>query len=222
MLMCLNCLSVKPSDSFAKNQKWCKKCKADYYQANKIKFDRKSKVWALKNPEKSKQIKIKNYENNKAEYLTAAKSRYLLDKSPTINRAKKRYVEKKQLILNQAKIRYESLTPEQKKIKIEAAAQFDKQNPHKARARVALRRARLIRATPKWLTKSDLKAIQFIYLEAQLLTEKTGILHHVDHIVPLLGKSVCGLHIANNLQAITESENLKKSNSFKIESEVRV
>lgn len=82
-------------------------------------------------------------------------------------------------------------------------------NPEKVRAKDARRRAMKLNACPSW---TDHKAIEAIYAEARRLTRKTGILHHVDHIYPLVSPYVCGLHVAENLQILTESENLSKGN----------
>lgn len=64
-------------------------------------------------------------------------------------------------------------------------------------------------ATPVW---ADLEEIKEIYRAAAQVTAATGTMHHVDHIVPLRGRTVCGLHVACNLRVIARIENIAKGN----------
>jgi len=75
----------------------------------------------------------------------------------------------------------------------------------------AKRRAAKLNATPKW---ADLEKIQQVYILCRQISETTGVLHHVDHVVPLQGKHVCGLHVETNLRIVPATENLSKANKF--------
>lgn len=77
----------------------------------------------------------------------------------------------------------------------------------KARDAGQRRAIRLRLATPKW---ADMDRIVAIYAERDRLTAKTGVEHHVDHIYPLAGELVCGLHVHWNLRAIPAAENVRK------------
>lgn len=89
---------------------------------------------------------------------------------------------------------------------------FKRDGPRaKQLARTRARKLKQKNATPKW---ADLKSIQDVYLECASITKTTGIIHHVDHIVPINGDDVCGLHVHYNLRIIPATENIEKSNSL--------
>jgi len=90
---------------------------------------------------------------------------------------------------------------------------WNKSYPEKKLALTNKRRAKKLNATPKWITPSMSTEIEIMYLVAQTCTRASNINdYHVDHIIPLQGKEVCGLHIPINLQIITAKDNIKKSN----------
>ena len=82
------------------------------------------------------------------------------------------------------------------------------------RADTKARRRKHRDATPKWLTRKQKSEIRQLYQIAITMTQTTGEQYVVDHIVPLRGESVCGLHVPWNLRVITQEENLAKSNKL--------
>lgn len=82
------------------------------------------------------------------------------------------------------------------------------------RALVAAYRAAVSNRTPAWLTPYDFLLIRNFYKKQERLQEETGEKYHVDHIVPLHGKLVSGLHVPNNLQILKAFENLSKGNKY--------
>lgn len=74
-----------------------------------------------------------------------------------------------------------------------------------------MRNVAKLQATPAW---ADHDKIAAMYDEARRLTRETGVEHNVDHVVPLRGRLVCGLHVENNLRVITAQVNKLKANKL--------
>lgn len=68
------------------------------------------------------------------------------------------------------------------------------------------------KSMPKWADQAEIDAVYRRCWEMNVEAEE--VIYHVDHIIPLCGKSVSGLHIASNLRIITKVENYKKRNHF--------
>ena len=86
--------------------------------------------------------------------------------------------------------------------------------PH-ARAKLSAKaRATRLQRTPRWLTEDDLWMLEQIYDLAKLRTQCTGVKWHVDHIIPLRGATVSGLHTPLNLRVVPAPINLRKGNTY--------
>lgn len=171
-----------------------------------------------------KQYSKAYYERHKTEQLAIQRARYHADLEAS--RARSRAQSKKVYAANPAKQlarshkylatekgrdkyqkRYENTIHARNK----RLREWKRSHPDRVNAETARRHAAKLNAIPTW---SDESAIRTFYEQAKTLTADTGITHHVDHIVPLRGKTVCGLHVAWNLQVITGSENCRKSNKL--------
>jgi len=89
-------------------------------------------------------------------------------------------------------------------------------NKGKINALVAARKKVIRQRTPAWLTKFDKLKIKCIYQVAAMLTRENGEPWHVDHIIPLQGKNVSGLHVPSNLQWMRGVDNISKKNKFEV------
>jgi hypothetical protein len=91
-----------------------------------------------------------------------------------------------------------------------------KLNPALYAANAAKYRAIKLQRTPGWLTKDDFLIIRKFYELATQQTKISGFSWHVDHIVPLQGARVSGLHVPSNLQVIPATQNIAKHNRFEV------
>jgi hypothetical protein len=90
-----------------------------------------------------------------------------------------------------------------------AARRWYQRHLEPARLQLAIAQATRRRRYVSW---ANVEAIATLYAEAALLTRETGRSHVVDHIIPLKGRTVSGLHVESNLRIIERSENARKSN----------
>ena len=89
--------------------------------------------------------------------------------------------------------------------------QWQKTHPAKRSEAAMLRHTKKLQRTPSWLNGGHLLEIESIYKYCGAL-RSIGLDYHVDHAVPLRGKTVSGLHVPWNMQVITATENISKGN----------
>lgn len=193
----------------------CKKCESikhkARYEANKtVVLERQKKRRVNKKAEIAEWHR-EHYLRNKDEIL--AKQRQYNSK-PEVKarereRLKKRYAENREEIRRKQLIH--CLKPEIREQVKDRSKRHYQQNKVMYLVRGAARRASKRQASPIW---ADNKKIKLLYSKAARLTDETGVKYVVDHVIPLVNDKVCGLHVHNNLQVITQLDNLKKSNKF--------
>lgn len=95
-----------------------------------------------------------------------------------------------------------------------SSSSWRKNNKGHANSLTRSRQAAKLARTPSWLTSFDLLKIKCFYQVAAMRSRESECMWHVDHILPLQGKTVSGLHVPSNLQVIRGSENSRKSNHY--------
>lgn len=112
---------------------------------------------------------------------------------------------------------YRAKNPESIKIiSRKSSIKWQKQHPAAANARTARRRSSKLQRTPKWLTAEQHQQIKDIYKMAKELETVFLWKQHIDHIIPLQGKSVSGFHHPDNLQILSAKINAEKHNSYEV------
>lgn len=209
MKSCFKCKESKPFEAFSKNkrtkdgyQQACKVCSkafnADYYKRNAERICARNKAWAEANPEKD------------------AATRKAYDQS-----AKKKQADAEYRLLNREKLMirqrdWRAANPEGEKRKSQkwSTANRDIKNAGLVRYRTAK-----LKRLPLY---SDDLAIKAVYAFCKYLRQTYSSDLHVDHIYPLRGNTVSGLHVAENLQLIPYSENCSKGNRLSGDEELVV
>lgn len=149
------------------------------------------------------------YEAKREQRLANKKEYYAANKERIIAYNAARYEEKKPEILAKMADYYRENRDERLDYQKRNAPEQRKKHRARVNAYSAGYRAQQIQATPMWASKE--KIAEF-YRAADFLGMVTGEWHHVDHIVPLQSKLVCGLHWEGNLQVLPGSENQSKGN----------
>ena len=150
------------------------------------------KAWAKANAEKVRASRIQ-YEERNAEKVSEYRN------NPEF---KKRAVERAKA--------FAEADPDKKRMQNRL---WHKRHPAKSAFISKTYQARKRKAVPSW---AKMGRIEALYSLAAMLTSNTGEKWHVDHIVPLQGQSVCGLHIYENLRVVPATVNLQKSNKFTV------
>jgi hypothetical protein len=131
---------------------------------------------------------------------------------------KKRVTQKLYIARNPEKIvatRKATMTKHRQARNAEKAA-WARRNAGRVLAWTRQRQLAKIQRTPSWLTEDDHWLIEQAYELAQLRTSMFGFPWHVDHVIPLRGVKVSGLHVPNNLRVIPGAENSRKGNRMEV------
>jgi phage terminase large subunit-like protein len=212
--ICGKCKQEKPRAAFSKAsreydglQGTCKDCEREYREAHKETINARRKAYRIENKDK---IAAQNkdyydrereslaeydrlrYKDNRERHLSRAKDYYDTHKAARSRYGKAYYIEHKDIIAD--------------KVSLRRTSNLSAYNAYQGK-----RRADKRQATPAWYEEREVTAL---YAEATAITKATGEVHHVDHIVPLQSKLVCGLHCLANLQVLLGRDNCSKSNSY--------
>ena len=150
----------------------------------------------------------KSYYNNQESCKQRYKEAYAQRKEANPNLLADWYAKNREQDLEKSKLAYQANAEERK----EYQRLWSKTNRGTANALSKNYKLKKINATPKWLSESQLLHIKCKYQLAAMFNIHGVEAWHVDHIVPIRGKDVCGLHVPWNLRVIPAKDNMTKGN----------
>jgi ABC-type nitrate/sulfonate/bicarbonate transport system substrate-binding protein len=165
-----------------------------------------------KDPEARKQYQ-KEYAQRTREAAYARVKEWRAKNPEKLAAQNKRYAQKHPDKLVAKAIRWKKANPEKA---AEIARNTRLKNKARVNANKGMYRASKRNRTPAWLTDSDRLKIKCIYQIAAMLTRVNNEPWEVDHIIPLNGKNVSGLHVPSNIWFVKASENRLKNNKYEV------
>lgn len=206
MKTCIACGVTKPYSEFYKRadssdgyRGACKKCKVkqsvDYAARHREQIQEYHKQYYAKRIADNPSFHAECYAANREKSLADSKKRYQINSAERIQKQKQ----------------WAEANPD--KVRVYKKA-WKKSNPGTVREYTVRRRLSTQQQTPAW---ADVERIRAYYDVCTFFNEVNGYTkYHVDHIIPLRGKRVSGLHVHTNLRVIPARENERKNNRFEV------
>lgn len=203
---CHKCGNTRPLSDFHKNRSQkdghstqCKFCTKEsnkaYRESNKESIAAYKKVWFQENKDRCQAKSKKWAEDNPERRKEIVNKSYANNRETALAYSKNYRKENREACANRVR-------------------DWELRNPDRVRAKNNRRRAAKLNSEPPWLSEDQKEQIISFYSVAKDCEILTGESYHVDHIVPLQGKVVCGLHVPWNLQVLPSDINQVKSNKY--------
>lgn len=207
---CVDCARDRAARRLADKKDECLARAAEYRKNNREMLRVKASEYYKNNTEKAAQSRRAYVEKN-AEKIKVQQAAYR-----SKNKGKAKEYKAAYYLKNKAKIIADSVqrkrdNPQSAR---DSSKRYRKNHPKKVYALTRLKQAEKAQRVPSWLTPDDLWLMREIYDLAALRTELTQVKWEVDHIVPLRGRLVSGLHVPTNLRVVTQKENRYKSDQW--------
>lgn len=218
MVVCKDCGVAQPVVNFRKDARLtaghradCNSCRSARRRARYAENPAPILESGRRSREKHRDKKLArdaDYRKTKPEIVAAAKARWHQENKDYVRERAKEWRTKNREELAEKKRQYKA-RQDQEEIKA-WYRKYRKENREKFAHFAPARRAKLAERMPPWVNPTELRAV---YRKAGEL-RKLGLGMHVDHIVPLRGRTVSGLHVPWNLDIIPSEDNVRKSAKF--------
>jgi len=205
---CRVCTRASVKRTADKNPEAARKRGAEWYAKNKERRLQKAKEWLAANPGKAAEYSARWSAKNPGKMNAAGREWYWKNRERALATDKAQ----READLENFLIRERESYTRNAKARSLRHKEWSAKNRDRISYYASARRAAVIKRTPPWVSEEQLLEILRFFTKARVLSEKTGIEHHVDHIVPLRGRKVSGLNVPWNLQVLPAIENLKKTN----------